>query len=883
MKQVNSVHERVSACAQLKPEQIFSAYHFSAEGLTDDAAGEQRRLYGENRILGQKKDSTAYRLRRAFLNPFSVVLLLLAIISFFTDVLFATDQTRNHTTALIIVIMLVGSGVVRLVQEMRSKKVTDRLVRLIHTTVQVKRDGVWQERSSGELVVGDLVRLDAGDRVPADIRLLSTRDFFVSQSVITGESGIQEKQASPLSEHPTRLGGYHNSVFLGTTVAGGKGEGIVLAVGEDSVYGGISFRENERKQGFDRGENAIAWVLIKFMAFLVPIVFVACGLTKNNWLEAFIFALSVAVGLTPELLPMVASSCLARGTFQMGKKQTIVKNSNAMQGFGNMDTLCVDKTGTLTRDRVVLEYYMDVLGNESWDTLDVAYLNSYYHTGVSNHLDQAILGAKRMPGKGQHFKELLAPCRKLDELPFDYSRKFASVLLREEGRNLLLVKGSIDQVVERCSYIRFHGQRHAIDAQSVQQSVAEIVDEMLEDGMKVLAVAAREMDKDLLAPEDEYGLTLLGYLAFFDGPKQSASSAIKKLQDLRIGIRVLTGDHLEVATSICRRIGVPTTHVLTGQEFDALTENDLPVVIERTTIFAELSPRQKAKIVEILQDNGHRVGFLGDGMNDLPAIVQADVGISVDTAADAVKESADVILLKKSLDVLEEGVLEGRKAFANMSKYIKITASSNFGNICAIVVASIFLPFFPMTSLQLLLLNLLYDILCLILPWDNVDAEMFEKPLEWSGRLLGRFMGFFGPISTAFDLFTFGFLYFFLCPMLCGGAFGSLDGAQQLRFIALFQTGWFLESMWTQVLIIQLLRTRQLPFVQSKPSPAVLGVTVLGIVLFSVLTITPPGAWMGLTAMPGQYYIYLILVVLLYLLLVSLAKIRYIKKYRKLI
>ncbi len=818
------------------------------------------------------------RMLRAFINPFSIVLLLLAAISFFTDVVFASNFSRDITKVIIILAMLLLSGIVRAAQEVRSKRITERLLRLVDTTVQVYRDGAWQEIPSAELSIGDQVRLDAGDRVPADIRLTKTADFFVSQSAITGESDILEKEAAPAGEEAKAA----HTVFFGSTIIGGRGEGVVCALGEDSVYGIPQTEEAVRKNGFDKGENSIAWVLIRFMLLLVPVVFIACGLTKNNWLEAFLFALSVAVGLTPELLPMVMTACLGKGTYQMGQKKTVVKNTNAMQGFGSMDILCVDKTGTLTKDKVLLEYYTDVLGNESADTLNAAFLNSHFQTGVANHLDKALLQASHMPGQEARFEALLQKCKKLDELPFDYERKMASVLVDTGETRALLVKGSVHQVVSCCSYVWFGGKRCPMEGDATQ-SVEQVVGEMRSSGMKVLAVAARVLEEEKLTPKEEEDLTLLGYLAFFDGPKQSANSAIGRLRQLNIKVKLLTGDHADVAVSVCRRLGIPTDFVLTGAQLDALAENDIPMAVERTHIFAELSPKQKSAIVEQLEENGHSVGFLGDGINDLPAMLQADVGISVDTAVDAVKESADVILLKKDLNVLGEGVLEGRKAFANMLKYIKITASSNFGNIFAIVFASVLLPFFPMTSLQLLLLNLLYDMLCLILPWDNVDEEFFKKPLEWSGRTLRRFMLCFGPVSTALDLLTFAFLYFFLCPALCGGSYAQLTLAGQAQFVALFQTGWFLESMWTQVLILHLLRTKKLAFFQSRPSRPVLLVTVLGILLFTLLTVTPFGAWLGLTAMPLLYYVFLVGIVLLYLLLVTAMKMRYIKKYRSLI
>ena len=471
---------------------------------------------------------------------------------------------------------------------------------------------------------------------------------------------------------------------------------------------------------------------------------------------------------------------------------------------------------------------------------------------------------------------------KLDELPFDHERKVASVLVRNGGENLLILKGSLEEVCRRCSFVAYRGKCRSMDIGD-RASIRAVVDEMLEDGMKVLAVAYKRTKLDGVSPEDEQGFVLLGYLAFFDAPKRSAAAAIEQLRRLHVGVRVLTGDNRDVAVSICRRLGIDTSQALTGRELETLTEDELPVRIEHTILFSELSPRQKVQIVQTLQENGHTVGFLGDGMNDLPAIMESDVGISVDTAAEAVKEGADVVLLKKDLNVLEEGILEGRKAFANVLKYIKITASSNFGNILSIVIASVFLPFFPMSALQILLLNLMYDLLCLALPWDHVDEQLCAKPLEWSGRTLGRFMRFFGPISSLFDILTFAFLYFFLCPALCGGDYASLSGTEQTHFVTLFQTGWFLESMWTQVLILQLLRTQKLPLLQSRPSRPVMAVTLLGTLLFTGLSVTALGGVMGLTALPPAYFAYLTLVVVLYLLLVTLAKQRYVRRYRELL
>ena len=888
-----AVHQRVLDFACMDCDTLFERFHISSEGYSEEEAEKSRIRYGGNELSSRASDTIFYRLGRAFISPFSIILFVLALISFVTDVLLASNFSRDMTTVIIILCMLLISGVLRFIQELRAKRISDRLTRMISSSVHVLRNGTWEPLPSSQLVVGDQVRLLAGDRVPADIRLTCTKDLFVSQSVITGESAILKKNSRTLdSGKPNSYSEYRNTVFMGSTIMGGSGEGVVAAVGEDTVYGGFSSPVSHKKDGFDRGANSIAWVLIRFMSVLIPVVFIACGLTKGNWFSAFIFSLSVAVGLTPELLPMVINACLAKGCSAMGKKQTIVKNINAMQGFGSMDILCVDKTGTLTRDIISLEYYMDVLGNESSNVLELAYLNSLYHTGVRNHLDSAILRCRDMPGHSQSFDFLEREYVKLDELPFDYQRKFATVLVKHGEKNLAIIKGGIEQVCSRCTHLEYKGKIMEMEGDSLS-SVHAIVGEMLEDGMKVLAVAYKDLDESQLDLNQEQGFILLGYLGFFDAPKQSAASAIQKLKEHHVGVRVLTGDQKEVTISICRRVGIDARKILTGRDLEILSENDLPVQIEQTTVFAELSPMQKVLVLQTLQGNGHTVGFLGDGMNDLPAMVESDVGISVDTTAEAVKEGADVILLKKDLNVLEEGIKEGRKAFANVSKYIRITASSNFGNIFSIVIASVFLPFFPMTAVQLLLLNLLYDILCLALPWDNVDEEFIAKPRKWDASSVGSFMIWIGPTSSIFDFTTYLFLYFVFCPLFVSGGvlFNQLpahfSGAElaliQAQYIGLFQAGWFVESMWSQTLVIHMIRTAKLPFIQSHASAPLTLLTMTGITVLTIIPFTPFGGLLGFVPLPMVYFAYLIPCILLYMVLATSLKKAYVRHFGELL
>ena len=887
MSKTTLFDSRIKKYAYREASEIYRDIGASPDGLSSEQVEAMREKYGANSFTERKNDTTIRRLRRAFINPFNVILFVLGIVSLVTDVFLASNFARNATTAIIIFSMILISGVIRLIQELRAKNAAEQLDRLIHESITVKRGGERMEIPAEELVVGDLVLFSAGDRVPADIRLIKVTDLFISQAAITGESAILEKSCRTLSygsqETLTQL---ENLAFMATTVISGKGEGIVLAVGKNTLYGSFTKPDSEDKNSFQKGANSIAWVMLRFMTVLVPIVFALLGITGGKWLESFAFALSVAVGLMPEMLPMVITACLAKGSLAMSRKQTIIKDINAMQGFGSMDVLCMDKTGTLTNESILLEYYMDILGNENTEVLDWAFLNSSYHSGVRNPIDNAILACKTMPGRETHYSDLLARYQKTDEIPFDYARKFVSTLVADrDGECQLIMKGDIFHIVARCSHVEYRGEILPIEKDGMQ-SASSVVDDMLQDGMKVIAIARKNVgQQNRITPADETDMILMGYLAFFDAPKKTAKESVAALKRLKVTPKVLTGDQAAIAASVCRRVGIPSDTILTGAELDEMTDSALSEAVEEIHVFAELTPSQKVRLVSALRENGHTVGFLGDGINDIPALNEANVGISVDTAVDAAKDAADVVLLQKDLNVLEQGILEGRKTFTNMLKYIKITASSNFGNILAIVCASAFLPFLPMTSVQILLLNLLYDILCIVLPWDNVDEEETLSPRDWSGKTLGRFMLSFGPISSLFDMATFLFLYYFLCPMLCGGAtyLNLTDPALQIQYVSLFQTGWFLESMWTQVLILHFLRTHKVPFVQSRPSAPVICITLAGIVAFTAITFTSGASLFGLTKLPLWYFSFLLIVALVYMLMTTVAKYFYQKKYHELI
>lgn len=863
--------------------EIYQEFGTGKKGLKLQQAEERK----ESGIWEEKGNLIESRIGKAFVNPFTLLLLIVAVISYFTNYWVKLENEASDYSSVVLLIMMFVSGAIRLRQEIKSGKAEEQIQKLVHVKVKVRRSGMIFEIPAKELVPGDLICLSAGNRIPADIRLTDTKDLFISQAAITGESMIVEKRAETYEgEELESFLQYPNLVFMGTTIISGKGEGIVTAVGKNTAYGNSYIESRKKSDTFEKGANSIAKVMLKYMFILVPIVFLVSGIAKGNWSDAFLFAVSAAVGLTPEMLPIVITACLAKGSMMMSGKKTIIKNMNSMQGFGSMDILCVDKTGTLTNETILLEYYMDILGNESTKVLDYAYVNSVYHSGVRNPIDDAIAKCKSMPGKKQYYENLLLRLKKEDEIPFDYERKCVSVLVSDsEGNQEMILKGDPEAVLRKCRFIEYKEKELPV-GQDGRKSMDQIIEEMLEDGMKVIAIARKSIkDKKNINESDEADMVLMGYVAFFDAPKPSAEEAIRKLKNLHVKIKILTGDKWEIAGSVCRRVGLKRAEIMTGDQLEAMSEEKLQAAVEYTDVFAELTPSQKVRILKILKENGHTVGFLGDGINDIPAICEADVGISVDTAVDAAKEVADVVLLEKNLNVLEAGILEGRKTFINMSKYIRITASSNFGNIFSIVCASAFLPFLPMTAVQILLLNLLYDGLCMILPWDRVDEEDCQRPREWSGRTLGRFMRWFGPISSLFDIVTFFFLYFVLCPSVCGGlTFGQIsDPETAVRYISVFQTGWFLESMWSQILILQMLRTEKIPFVQSRPAKGVSWMMAAGIFIFSGIMISPVGHVLGLTPLPAVYFLFLTVVVCSYLIMTTFVKYRFVKKYHGLV
>lgn len=808
MYKIFSLNNKLKQYLTIDLDKLYILLNTSSKGLKFNQILLQRKNFGDNNFNNLDHSFTKQHLYRAFFNPFTIILYIISIISIITDIIYPIQLHQNYSTITIIIIMIILSVIIRFSYEQRSFYRLSKMDTFLNNYIAVKRNNKWIDIPIKNLVVGDYVYLTANTKVPADIRLIKTNSLFVSQAILTGESDIIEKHSDIKNLDNMTITNYSNLAFMGTSIISGSGEGIVLNVGTNTLYG--SFAQNKTSKitstSFFKDANSISLTLIKFMAILIPIVSIISILVHGSLLYSFVFALSIAIGLTPELLPMIITTCLVKGSNYLSKQKIILKDIYAMQCFGSMDILCVDKTGTLTSNNIILEYYLDILGNENQKTLDFAYLNSYHLSSYPNHIDNAILKYATIPQKKDYFQQLINENKRISEIPFNFERKCSSVIIQNEHQKLLITKGDVKELFKRCQYIEYQNKILPIDNKNTQ-SIHAVIDEMLEDGMKVMAVAYKPLiDTTSIDLESENNLILIGYLAFFDAPKKSSIEAIKKLQSLNVNIKLLTGDNVSVATSICKRVGISTTDIITGNELSNLNPAQLDKLIEKTTIFAELTPDQKRMIITSLQQNGHTVGFLGDGLNDIPAIVEADIGISINEATDSTKDVANVILCQKDLTILHKAIIEGRKTFTNITKYIKITASSNFGNIFSIICASAFLPFLPMTAIQLLLLNILYDILCLILPWDKIDNENYRLPLNWSNHHLGSFMCFFGPLSSIFDIITFLFLYFIFCPLFTNGLLYSelTDIHLQTIYISLFQTGWFLESMWSQILILQI-------------------------------------------------------------------------------
>ena len=879
--------ERLIAALQEPLETTFATYKTSALGLVDDQVEENRDTYGENVITKGQEDSMIKKIYESIINPFTVILLVIALVSFITNVWLAKPGEQDPTTSIIIVTLVLISGGIRFIQELRSDKAASNLSRMIVNTATVLRDGAEQEIPIDEIVVGDVIKLSAGDMIPADVVLIDSRDFFVQQSGLTGESDAVEKVClrKADSQNLDSLLESESLAFMGTNVISGRATALVLVVGDETMMGAIEQTINtyDEPTSFEREMNTISWLLIRLMLVMVPIVFVINGLTDGDWLEAGVFALSVGVGLTPEMLPMIITASLAKGSIIMAKEKVVIKKLNAIQDLGAINILCTDKTGTLTQVEIVLEYPLDIHGELDLSVLRRAYLNSYFQTGLKNLMDRAIINRTQKEAKKHEIvRDLDQTFHKIDELPFDFERRRMSVIVKDEdGVVSMVTKGALEEMLSVSTYVEYKGDIKRLTDEVRQEVLAEVA-QLNEQGLRVLGVSYKtDLDEnDIFSVEDERDMILTGYLAFLDPPKPSAAPAIKALAEYGVTTKILTGDNEKVTQAVCEKVGLDVERILLGSEIDTMTDQELAQVVETTTVFAKLSPDQKARIILSLKNNGHKVGYMGDGINDAPSMKVSDVGISVDTAVDIAKETADVILLDKDLMVLEKGLVEGRKVYANMTKYIKMTVSSNFGNIFSLLFASIFLPFLPMAPVHLIVLNLIYDLSCIALPFDNVDKEFLKKPRIWEANSIMRFMAWIGPISSVFDIITYMLLYFLVVPMILGHGYnhGAADAA---AFIMVFQTGWFIESMWSQTMVIHMLRSPKLPFIQSRPAFSVVVTTLAAAFFVTSLPYSPLASILKLSQLNGLYFVLLFAIIVLYMLSVTVVKRIYIKKYKE--
>ena len=845
------------AKARAEGDAVLKELGSQPDGLSEAAAAARLQQVGTNEIAREHRQSNAMRLFTNLNNPLVLLLLALAVVSFLTG-----DQRAT----IVILVMVVLGVVLRFVQEMRADNAAEKLKAMVSNTATLVRGGKEMELPLKLLVPGDIIRLAAGDMVPADVRVLSAKDLFVNQAALTGEALPVERHAAPAPANIANPLDLPNLCFLGSNVESGAGTAVVIHTGQHTYFGSLaaSIVGQRVLTGFDKGVNKFTWLMICFIAVLVPAVFLINGLGRHNWLEAFMFALAVAVGLTPEMLPMIVTVNLSKGALAMARKKVVVKRLNAIQNFGAMDVLCTDKTGTLTQGKILLEKHLDVHGEPSEKVLHFGYLNSFHHTGLKNLLDQAILDHKELK---EHL-QADAKYSKIDEIPFDFVRRRMSVVVKDDaGLNTLICKGAVDEVMSCCSHVEVKGEViEVMPEHDVKRR--KLADDLNALGFRVIALAYKQMpgapDAPVYSVKDEAGLILLGFLAFLDPPKDSAADALKRLHDLNVDVKVLTGDSELVSAYICRQVGMPVANILLGPQIEAMSDSELADAATTTSVFARLVPAHKERIIRALQRKGHVLGFMGDGINDAPALKAADVGISVDTAVDIAKESSDIILLENSLLVLEQGVLEGRRVFGNIVKYIKMAASSSFGNMFSVVGASAFLPFLPMLPIQVLTNNLLYDFSQTTIPTDQVDAEWLIKPQKWTiGRIL-RFILCIGPISSIFDYLTF---------------FMMLSVFNCWHNAPLFQTGWFVESLFTQTLIIHVIRTNKIPFLQSRASWPLILTSLLIVAGGAWLTVSPLAGALGFVPLPPLYWLYLALMLLGYALLTQWVKTWFVRKF----
>ena len=863
-KNSNAVEERLNGFSSLSPAEVYEHFSITNDGLSGEQIEEGREKFGPNIIKTGKQDSVFTRIRDALINPFNLVLLAVVVVSYFTDVVLS--DTPSYATIIMLVIIVLISSVTSFVQAQKSDAAAKALQEMIVTKVNVVRQGKKMQISIEDCVPGDLVILGSGDLIPGDVRFVETKDLFVDQAQLTGESNPVEKYTDQReAENITDLS---NIGFMGCDIVSGSARAIVLSTGNNTYFGTMSktLDSTGEKSVFDKNMESITSLLIRFMLVMVPVIFAANYLTKHNLLDSVIFAITIAVGLMPEMLPVMITSSLAKGAISMSKKKTIVKHLGSIQTFGEMDILCTDKTGTLTQDEIILEKYMDPNGKEDIRVLRHAFLNSFFQTGLKNLMDRAIIARGEKEGLDYLKKSYVRE----DEIPFDFARRKMSVVLRDRKlKRQLITKGAVDEIIANCAFVEIDGEVKPMN-EELMKNAYRISEENGEEGIRVIAVAQKNEipDIDAFSAEDEKDMVLLGFIGFLDPPKESSVSAIEALKKNGIRTVVLTGDSKAVAINICKRIGIDASYSYSGSDVEMMNDGQLKSACKKAQIFAKLNPLQKKRIVETYQDLGHVVGYMGDGINDAPPLKQADVGISVDTAVDIAKEVADIILLEKDLNVLDEGVIEGRKTFANMNKYLKMAISGNFGNMISVLVASLALPFLPLKPVHILVQNILNDFAQFGMPYDNVEEEYIEKPMEWDTASLKQFMFYFGLTSTLLDILCFAVLWFvfrFKTPEQAG----------------YFQCGWFVFGVISQTLVIHTIRTHKLPFLSGKPGRELILSTLAVVIVTLVIGFTDIAKIFDMNPLPYSYLIWLAALMIVYMLTAQIMKNIYIRRFRK--
>ncbi|WP_407533121.1 magnesium-translocating P-type ATPase [Elizabethkingia anophelis] len=872
---------KLKEAAVLNEKMVYAMLETSEEGLSDNTVKDRVRIYGKNEIATQKAPSWLKQFAHSFFNPFNYILACIAIISLFIDAILVPSKEKDFSTCIIIAIMLLFSTILRFIQEFRSNKAAEALKKMVKTSCLTKRKFKDSEEIEiADIVPGDIILLSAGDMVPADCRILKSKDLFISESILTGEALPVEKNAFAIKnakeQNPLTL---RNICFMGTNVVSGSATVVVANTGIFTYFGSISRNlvSKRPETSFDIGVNKVSFLLIQFMLVMTPVIFLINGFVKDDWMQALLFAIAVAVGLTPEMLPMIVTANLAKGAVNMSKKKVIVKRLNAIQNIGAMDILCTDKTGTLTLDKIVLETHLNVRGTDDDEVLKWAYLNSFHQTGLKNLLDQAVLDHAEV----HNLMKADELYMKVDEIPFDFERRRMSVVLNtSKGKHLMISKGAVEEMLSLCKYALDPGDDHSLHIENdnivpldeaMKQKILKMSEKLNAEGLRVLLVAIREFEGNHplnYSVADENNLTLTGFIGFLDPAKPSAEPSIKALHKLGVEVKVITGDNDIVAKKICHDVGIPINNIMLGEELDHISDEELSKNTDLYSIFAKVSPLQKQRIVKVLKSKGHTVGFMGDGINDAAAIKEADVGISVDTGADIAKESADIILLEKDLMVLRSGVIYGRRTFGNIIKYIKMTASSNFGNMFSMIGASAFLPFLPMLPLQILTQNLLYDVSQSSIPWDTMDKDFLEKPKKWDASSIKKFMLYIGPLSSIFDYITFAVMFF-------------IFKANTPEHQNLFQTGWFVEGLLSQTLIVHIIRTKKIPFIQSWAAAPVVALTSLIMLIGLSIPFTPIAGYLKMQPLPLSYFPYLLAILTGYCILTQLVKQWFIKKFQQ--